>query len=131
MCERGSDLFGGVWKAFAKEVIYLFIFVPHSRRDLSSRQGIEPMPPLVEAQSLNHRTTKEVPREIVFEFRFGDGEELARQRKVRGVEGNLKQRGQYVQRLYLGKEHVRGNVKRPSVQSMEAGEPPERRPERR
>ena len=55
MCERGSDLFGGVWKAFAKEVIYLFIFVTHSRWDLSSRQGIEPMPPLVEVWSLRKR----------------------------------------------------------------------------
>ena len=66
MCERGSDLFGRVWKAFAKEVIYLFIFVPHSRRDLSSRHGIEPMPSMVEVQSLNHWTTKEVPDFIVF-----------------------------------------------------------------
>ena len=131
MCERGSDLFGRVWKAFAKEVIYLFIFVPHSRRDLSSRHGIEPMPSMVEVQSFNHWTTKEVPKEIIFEFRFRDGEELARQRKVRGVEWNLKQRGQYVQRLYLGKEHVRRNVKRPSGQSMEVGEPPEKRSERR
>ena len=76
-------------------------------------------------------TTKEVPKEIIFEFRFRDGEELARQRKVTGVGGNLKQRGQYVQILYLGKEHIRGNVKRPSVQSMEVGQLPEKRSEGR
>ena len=50
---------------------------------------------------------------------------------MRRVEGNLKQRGQYVQRLYLGKEHVRGSEKRPSGQSVEVGELPEKRAERR
>ena len=32
-------------------------------QDLSSRPGIEPVPPAVEAQSLNHCTAREVPPE--------------------------------------------------------------------
>ena len=36
-----------------------------------------------------------------------------------------------MQRLYLGKEHIRGNAKRPSGQSVEVGELPEKRAERR
>ena len=34
-------------------------------RILVPQPGIEPMPPAVEAQYLNHQTTKEIPRNII------------------------------------------------------------------
>ena len=43
---------------------YVFILLPlpgHSMRDLSPWSGLEPMPPPVEVQHLNHWTTREVP----------------------------------------------------------------------
>ena len=111
--------------------LFIYLFLCLTAGGILAPDTVLNLCPLWWKYSLNHWTTKEVPKEIIFEFRFRDGEELARQRKVRGVEWNLKQRGQYVQRLYLGKEHVRRNVKRPSGQSMEVGEPPEKRSERR
>ena len=44
---------------------FLFIFLPHLEacRILVPLPGVETMPPTVKAQSLNHRTTREVPQE--------------------------------------------------------------------
>ena len=39
-----------------------FVFLAAQQQNLSSRPGMEPVPPAVEAQSLNHWTTREVPR---------------------------------------------------------------------
>ena len=39
--------------------------MPRGTQDLSSRPGIEPAPPALEAWSLNHWTTREVPQ-IIF-----------------------------------------------------------------
>ena len=40
---------------------FFFLAVPRSMWDVSSRPGIEPAPPALEAQSLNHWTTREDP----------------------------------------------------------------------
>ena len=46
---------------FPIHTIFYFLAMPHSMWNLSSRPGIEPMAPEVEAWSLNHWTPKEVP----------------------------------------------------------------------
>ena len=57
-------------------VFFFFFFfflnvlaAPCGMQDLSSQPGMEPVPPAVEAQGLNHWTAREVPRTLVFEFR--------------------------------------------------------------
>ena len=48
--------------------IYLFLFFGRAVQhmgNLSSRLGIGPMPPSVEARSFNHWTTREVPTEFI------------------------------------------------------------------
>ena len=42
-------------------LFFFFFFWPRSMQDLSPPPGTEPVPPAVEAWSLNHWTTKEVP----------------------------------------------------------------------
>ena len=42
-------------------VFVLFLAASHGMWDLSSRPGTEPVPPAVDAWSLNHWTAKEVP----------------------------------------------------------------------
>ena len=49
----------------------IFFFWPCSMWDLSSPPVLKPPPPAVEAQSLNHRTAREVP-----EIRFSQSLEL-------------------------------------------------------
>ena len=41
--------------------VFLFTFWPCGMWDLSSQIGIEPMPPVLKAWSLNHWTTREFP----------------------------------------------------------------------
>ena len=46
-------------KLLQQVFFFFFLAMPHGRRD--PRSGIKPMPPAVEAQSLNHCTTREAP----------------------------------------------------------------------
>ena len=49
--------------------IYLFTWPHHEEcRILVPWPGIEPLPPVLEAQSLNHWTTKEVPRTSILDY---------------------------------------------------------------
>ena len=49
-------------------LLLLLLFWPHhaARRILVPRPGTEPVPPAVEAQTLNHWTTREVPGSLYF-----------------------------------------------------------------
>ena len=43
------------------DLVFFFFDTPRGMRDLSSRPGIEPVPPAVEVQSPNHWTAREFP----------------------------------------------------------------------
>ena len=57
------------------QLLFLFIFLPHLEacRILVPLPGVETMPPTVKAQSLNHRTTREVPQEKILAAGPGSG----------------------------------------------------------
>ena len=50
---------------FGTVIFFFFMAMPHTKRDLCSLTR-EPMPPAVEAQSLNHQPTREVPGALIF-----------------------------------------------------------------
>ena len=55
---------------------FFFLATPGGVWDLSSRPGIEPTLPAVEAWSLNHWTAREVPRML----RFHEGQNITKHR---------------------------------------------------
>ena len=53
----------GHWTKIWQVVFFFFLAESHSMQDLSFQTlGMEPVPPALEARSLNHWTTREVPK---------------------------------------------------------------------
>ena len=57
---------------------------------LAPRTGIEPLPPAVEAWSLNHWTTTEVPRRCYYYAQFTDEQTEAESLNPRAAEAGFK-----------------------------------------
>ena len=62
------DLLAICVSSLEKTFLFYFLFFGPGMQNLSPWPGIKPLPPVVEAQSLNHWTTREVPIKAILKY---------------------------------------------------------------